>query len=80
MGEKQVSYREARSAARLAVYVAVFVAIVAVGIVLLATGNWIPGGVILAAALVGLAAQIPVIRNARREGPTPSPPRDKTAS
>ena len=34
MGEKQVSYREARSAARLAVYVAVFVAIVAVGIVL----------------------------------------------
>ena len=41
--------------------VALFAALV-FGIVVLAGGDWIPGGITVAAALVGLARQIPVIR------------------
>jgi hypothetical protein len=32
------------------------------GIFVLAGGDWIPGGIIVAAALVGLAREIPLIR------------------
>ena len=32
------------------------------GIIVLAGGDWIPGGIIVAAALVGLTRQIPLIR------------------
>ena len=32
------------------------------GIIVLAGGDWIPGGIIVAAALVGLSRQIPLIR------------------
>ena len=32
------------------------------GIIVLAGGDWIPGAIIVAAALVGLARQIPLIR------------------
>jgi hypothetical protein len=31
------------------------------GIILLAVGDWIPGGVIVAVSLIGLAVEIPVI-------------------
>lgn len=33
------------------------------GIIVLASGDWIPGGIIVAASTVGLARQIPIIRN-----------------
>ena len=42
------------------------------GIVMLAGGDWIPGVITVVAALVGLAGQIPVIRDLCREGPAPS--------
>jgi hypothetical protein len=43
------------------------------GIVVLAGGDWIPGAVIVAASLIGLARQIPVINRLCRRAP-PSPP------
>jgi predicted NAD/FAD-dependent oxidoreductase len=33
------------------------------GIVVLASGDWLPGGIIVAASAVGLAREVPVIRN-----------------
>jgi hypothetical protein len=45
------------------------------GTIQLAGGDWIPGGVIVAASLVGLAVQIPGIRRLGSERPAPSPPR-----
>lgn len=33
------------------------------GIVVLASGDWLPGGIIVAASTVGLAREVPVIRN-----------------
>jgi hypothetical protein len=33
----------------------------AFGVILLAGGDWIPGGIIVAATLIGLAVEIPVI-------------------
>ena len=32
------------------------------GIIVLAGGDWLPGGIIVAAALVGLSRQVPLIR------------------
>ena len=58
------------------------------GIILLAGGDWIPGGITVAAALVGLTVEIPRIRRlcsgptgsatsndayGRRQPPTPQP-------
>jgi hypothetical protein len=43
------------------------------GIVVLAGGDWVPGTVIVAAALVGLARQIPVITRLCNQGPAPPP-------
>ena len=40
------------------------------GILLLAGGDWFPGGIIVAAALVGLAEEIPLIRKLCT-GPSP---------
>ena len=39
------------------------------GIVVLAGGDWIPGAVTVVAALVGLAGQVPVIRELCNESP-----------
>jgi hypothetical protein len=33
------------------------------GIIVLASGDWLPGGIIVAASAVCLARQIPIIRN-----------------
>ena len=33
------------------------------GIIVLASGDWLPGGIIVAASTVGLAREVPVIRN-----------------
>jgi hypothetical protein len=54
-----------------------FLAGLAFGIILLVGRDWIPGGIIVAATLVGLAAQIPVIRRLCSEGPAPTPPRSR---
>ena len=40
-------------------------------------GDWIPGGIIVAAAVVGLAAEIPVIRKLCSTDWPPSPPKSK---
>jgi hypothetical protein len=45
------------------------------GIVVIAGGDWIPGGITVVAALVGLARQIPVIRDLCAEEPASSVPR-----
>ena len=45
------------------------------GIILLADGDWLPGGIIVAASLTGLAVKIPVIRGLSRGGSTPSAPK-----
>ncbi len=42
------------------------------GILVLAGGDWLPGGIIVAASAVGLAQQI---RQRGRGGPRPSPPK-----
>ena len=46
------------------------------GIIVLAGGDWIPGTIIVAASLIGLARQIPVINKLCRQAP-PSPPHGK---
>lgn len=56
------------------------VAGVAFGTILLVVDHdWIPGSIIVVAALVGLAAQASVIRRLRSDGRPPSPPRHKPA-
>ena len=46
------------------------------GIIVLAGGDWLPGTIIVAASLIGLARQIPVINKLCRQAP-PSPPHGK---
>ena len=41
------------------------------GITVLAGGDWIPGAIIVAASLIGLARQIPVINRLCRQTPPP---------
>ena len=43
------------------------------GVVVLAGGDWIPGTLTVAASLIALASQIPVINRLCRQAP-PSPP------
>ena len=50
------------------------------GIIVLATGDWIPGGIIVAAALIGVARQVPVIRKLCSAAPAPSPPKSRPTS
>ena len=56
------------------------VAALVFGVIVLARGDWIPGGIIVASAVIGLARQIPVIRKLCSEGPAAAPPRSKAAS
>ena len=46
------------------------------GIVVLAGGDWMPGTLIVASSLIGLASQIPVINELCRQ-PPPSAPHGK---
>jgi hypothetical protein len=50
------------------------------GIIVLAGGDWVPGTVIVAASLIGLAGQISVINRLCRRAPpsAPSPPAAST--
>ena len=47
------------------------------GIILLASGDWIPGGIIAVAGVIVLSVQIPVIAKLCRGGTAPSPPASK---
>ena len=51
-----------RRVRRTAVITVALLAALIFGIVVLAGGDWIPGAITVAAALVGLARQVPVIR------------------
>src|SRR5689334_14120260 len=46
------------------------------GIIVLAGSDWIPGAIIVAASLIGLAKQIPIVRELC-SGAAPSPPHGK---
>ena len=46
------------------------------GIIVLAGGDWIPGTLIVAASLIGLARRIPIIYKLCNQAP-PSPPHGK---
>lgn len=63
----------------LLAFTAAFVAAMGFGIILLAGGDWIPGGIIVAAALVGLASQMPDLWQLQRERSEPSPPKGRPA-
>ena len=73
---KQEFNRQVRQTALLTVGLA---AALVFGIIVLITGDWIPGTIIVAATLIGLANQVPVIRRLRSEQSSPSPPRHKPA-
>jgi hypothetical protein len=48
------------------------------GVIVLASGDWIPGVIIVVASLIGLARQIPIItRLCSGVAPSPSPPHGK---
>ena len=44
------------------------------GIVVLASGDWLPGGIIVAASSVGVVREIPIIRSLCSTGSHASPP------
>lgn len=48
---------------RAAIITVALGACLAFGIIVLTSGDWLPGGIIVAASTVGLARQIPIIRN-----------------
>ena len=50
------------------------------GVIVLASGDWLPGAVIVAAVLIGLVRQMPVIRKLCTEGRAPSSPKSKPAN
>ena len=47
---------------RTAVITIALAACVVFGIVVLASGDWLPGGIIVATSTVGLARQVPLVR------------------
>ena len=68
-----------RRVRRTALITVALSAALAFGILVLARGDWIPGAITVVAALVGLARQIPVIRDLhgerrRASAPQPSDP------
>ena len=73
MAAKDEFNRQVRLTALLTVGL---LAVIVFGIIVLAGGDWIPGTIIVAASLIGLARQIPVINKLCRQAP-PSPPHGK---
>jgi hypothetical protein len=76
MAAKEDFNREALRTALLSVGL---LAALIFGIVVLAGGDWIPGAVIVAASVIGLGRQIPIIARLCR-GEAPSPPRGTLSS
>jgi len=68
-------YRQVRLTAFLTVGL---LAALIFGIIVLAGGDWLPGTIIVAASLVGLGRQVPVIIGLCRQPPTT--PRGKPAA
>jgi hypothetical protein len=64
---------------RTAIMSLALVACLVFGIIVLASGDWIPGGIIVAATVVGLGRQVPVIQRLCSTEPPPSPPKGKPA-
>jgi hypothetical protein len=77
MDNKEGFNRQVRRTASLTVALVGFVVF---GAVVLADSDWIPGGIIVGSALIGLARQIPVIRKLCSTGPAPSRPSSKPAN
>jgi hypothetical protein len=61
---------------RTAIITVAVAACLVFGIVVLASGDWLPGGIIVAASTVALAREIPIIRSLCT-GPPASPPEHK---
>jgi hypothetical protein len=76
MAYKEEFNRQVRRTALLSLGLA---AALVFGIIVLVTGDWIPGTIIVAATLVGLAKQVPVIYRLCSEGSPPSSPGHKPA-
>ena len=76
MTAKDEFYRQVRLTALLTVGL---LAALIFGIIVLAGEDWIPGTLIVAASLIGLTRQIPVINKLCRQAP-PSPPHGKPTS
>lgn len=70
MTAKDEFNRQVRRAALLTVGL---LAALSFGIIVLASGDWIPGTLIVASSLIGLAGQIPVINKLCRQAPPPPP-------
>ena len=60
-------------ARRTAIISVALVACVIFGIIVLASGDWLPGGIIVAASTVGLVRLVPVIRRLWTNGYSGSP-------
>lgn len=73
MAEQHNFNHQVRQAAIITI---ALVACLIFGIVVLASGDWLPGGIIVAASAVGLAREIPTIRTLCKAG-TPASPRHK---
>ena len=63
---------------RVAIITVALAACLIFGIIVLASGDWLPGGIIVAASTVGLAREIPVIRRLCNTSSPASPPKHKT--
>jgi hypothetical protein len=64
---------------RAAIITVALAACLIFGIIVLASGDRLPGGIIVAASTVGLAREIPVIRRLCMTSYPASPPKHKTA-
>ena len=76
MSEREKWNRKVR---RTAFFTVGLTAALIFGIIVLATGDWIPGAVIVVASLVALAGQVSVIRKLCST-PAPGPPRSTPTS
>ena len=65
---------------RTAIMTLALAACLVFGIIVLASGDRIPGGVIVAATVVGLGREVPAIRRLCSTEPPPSPPKVKPVS
>lgn len=65
---------------RTAILTLALTACLVFGIIVLAGGDWIPGGIIVAATVVGLGREIPVIQKLCSTKPPPSPSKSGPAS
>jgi hypothetical protein len=62
---------------RTAILTVALAACLIFGIIVLADGDWLPGGIIVGASTVGLAREIPIIRRLCSTGYPVSPPKHK---